>query len=64
VIVLGDDGTMDTVLCCTKCGAELRYNFEGTPVEEPAEDLAYDEFVAWAIDDATSEHTCDETEEG
>jgi RNase P subunit RPR2 len=26
---LSDDGTLDTVVTCSECGAELRYNFDG-----------------------------------
>lgn len=62
MIVLGDDGTMDTVVRCTECGAELRYNFDPAAAEsDAAEDDGkdpYDEFVTWAIDDATNEHAC------
>lgn len=66
-IELTDDGTLDTVLRCTDCGEELRYNY--TP-DEPTERLSrdrdltdagkdYDAFVLWAIDDATADHECD-----
>jgi len=67
-IVLSDDGTLDTVLVCTECRAHFRYNFashmEGADEAEPANDDAYDQFVAWAIADAAEEHECMLTEEG
>jgi hypothetical protein len=68
-IELTDDGTLDTVLRCTDCGAELRYNYDGPSEIEAgnvddamsalaAADAEYDAFVEWAIDDATAEHAC------
>ena len=61
-IVLSDDGTMDTVLRCTECGEEMRYTFEPHEPEEGGtpEDRQYEEFIEWAIEDAESEHECDE----
>jgi transcription elongation factor Elf1 len=56
-IELTDDGTMDTVLRCSECGEEFRYNFDPGPDEEDGED-AYNAFVDWAIEDAESEHEC------
>ena len=54
---LGDDGTLDTVIVCDHCGAELRYNFE--PDEEGREgDGAYDEFIDWCLAEAPSDHVC------
>ena len=68
-IELTDDGTLDTVLRCSACGEELRYNYdggrllcEGTPGE--AETQSYDDFVNWAIEDVESEHKCSKTEDG
>ncbi len=55
---LADDGTMDTVISCDDCGAELRYNFDPGPDEADGEE-AYDAFVAWCIEDAESEHECE-----
>lgn len=54
VIMLADDGTLDTVLSCSRCGEELRYNFQAASDD----DQDYEEFVSWAIDDATDDHTC------
>ncbi len=58
---LSDDGTLDTVISCAKCGAEFRYNFdgEGEPQEADTESSAYDRFVEWALEDAAEEHDCD-----
>jgi len=57
-IVLGDDGTLDTVLHCTDCGQEFRYNFDPSNDigEDQSPDDAYDAFVAWAIEDAAGQH--------
>lgn len=32
-IVLSDDGTLDTVLECNKCGKEFRFNYDPGPDE-------------------------------
>lgn len=65
-IVLIDDGTLDTVLRCTECDEEFRYNFD--PIlemeEEDNPDDAYDAFIDWAIKDATDEHECDDGQGG
>ena len=66
MIQLGDDGTMDTVLVCSDCGAEMRYNFDGDYDSVDLDGLsgvtseaaAYDRFVAWAMADAREEHVC------
>lgn len=47
---LGDDGTLDTVIVCNRCGQELRFNFDG--------DGGYDAFVAWCFETAADEHDC------
>lgn len=61
---LGDDGTLDTVIVCEDCGAELRYNYN--PSEEQDEDTtdeeAYEDFIDWALDDAENEHECEPEE--
>ena len=59
-IELTDDGTLDTVLRCSACGEELRYNYDGQADHEHERDdgKAYDRFVDWAIEDAESEHEC------
>ena len=64
MIYLGDDGTMDTVLVCSECGEEMRYNYDPTAECEHGEDCKageahYDDFVAWAIEDATADHECE-----
>lgn len=55
---LKDDGTFDTVICCTECGEEQRYNWEPDSIEHCEE--TYDEFVAWAIEDFDESHVCEE----
>jgi hypothetical protein len=85
-IELTDDGTMDTVLRCSECGEEIRYNYDPSGNEDRAEELTeeytrqeralpvftmsrvedrvnetlYDEWVKWAIEDATESHVCGE----
>jgi hypothetical protein len=53
MMLLGDDGTLDTVIVCSECGAEMRYNFDGSDGEE------YADFVEWAKDDAADDHECE-----
>lgn len=67
-IELPDDGTLDTVVRCSRCGEEMRYNYDGSDTaetaEEPAETdpealaQAYDVFVEWAQEDAEDQHDC------
>lgn len=59
-IYLTDDGTMDTVLRCDRCGEEMRYNYDGS--SEGDGEQTYDEFVDWAISDAEKLHDCEETD--
>jgi hypothetical protein len=83
---LGDEGTLDTVIVCGECGAELRYNYDDGPRDEQDDEdrraelrishpiaseqaielllgeQLYDEFVAWAIEDAEDSHICGEDE--
>lgn len=69
---LSDDGTMDTVVRCAECGAELRYTFSGdahtSECADASECACYDTFVDECIEDAESEHECNpepsEPEEG
>ena len=62
-IALSDDGTMDTVLVCTDCREEFRYNFDAEwhddDCREDKDCGCYDVFVSWAIEDAESEHDCE-----
>ena len=64
-MLLGDDGTLDTVIVCSECGAEMRFNFDGEHLDENATEQecsdAYDEFVAWAKEQATEDHECEVT---
>ena len=60
-IELTDDGTFDTVLRCSDCGEEMRYNYANSTHESgDSEDIdnSYDTFVIWAIEDATADHEC------
>lgn len=54
---LGDDGTMDTVIRCDECGAEMRYLYDGEPQGGQVE--SYDEFVEWCISDFDKDHECE-----
>lgn len=53
---LGDDGTMDTVIVCDDCGAELRFNFDGENIDPEDDGEAYDAFVQWALEEADEAH--------
>lgn len=61
---LSDDGTMDTVVTCEDCGQDARYNWGGEcgheNGEHPNEGDCYDAFVEWALEDAETEHECEE----
>lgn len=52
-MALADDGTLDTVIVCSVCGQEYRYN------ADELWETPYDEFIAWAIEDATGVHESD-----
>lgn len=55
---VGDDGTLDTVIVCNRCGEEMRYNYDGDSELETYDDFV--DFVDWALEDAADSHTCDE----
>jgi RNase P subunit RPR2 len=60
---LTDDGTMDTVVRCTNCGEEMRFNFDpdgpdGIEEDKDAATAAYDAFVEECIETAEDEHDC------
>jgi hypothetical protein len=65
-IELTDDGTMDTVLRCSECGEEFRFNYSSGPEEANAEtetsdadaEAHYDEWVASCIEEMEAEHEC------
>ena len=59
-INLGDDGSLDTVLVCDECGAEMRYNYDDT--DHSGNPDAYEEFVDWAIADASDQHSCQDAD--
>ena len=55
MIELIDDGTLDTVVRCTKCGKEFRGTF--TPeLHDDSDD--YRAYVEWLIEETTEEHEC------
>lgn len=58
MIELRDDGTMDTVVGCSECGHEMRFNFDPGPDEEGFQD--YDDFIDECIETMEEEHECDE----
>lgn len=58
-IELSDDGTLDTVLKCSDCGEEFRYNFDPDSDGDASDSKAYNDFVQWAIDNATDDHDCE-----
>ncbi len=71
-IQLSDDGTMDTVIRCTECGQEYRFNYDGgmdngTDENQPQrEQDALDAYDAW-VDDCIAgieaEHVCSSNDE-
>lgn len=56
---LGDDGTLDTVIYCSECGVEQRYNFDPA-MPDTIDDIEsdYASFVDWCLEDFDSEHEC------
>lgn len=61
--VLVDDGTMDTVIKCTVCGQECRYNYDPSATED-GDDYDYDSFVEDCFTEMTDEHTCEDVDNG
>ena len=55
---LTDDGTLDTVVRCTECGQECRYNYDGGDVSEDEGPDSYDAFIEWCFEDANDSHDC------
>ncbi len=62
-IKLIDDGTPDTVLECSECGKEIRYNYVNSRHNEARLDPGnlYDKWVIQIIEDETQEHECEVT---
>jgi len=59
MIRLTDDGTLDTVLECSECLAEMRYNYGATMEGIVEEDrLSYPHWIDQLIEDETQEHEC------
>lgn len=50
---LGDDGSLDTVLVCDKCGVEDRYTFAESGFDD------YEAFLEWAYENSAEEHICE-----
>lgn len=57
-IVLVDDGTLDTVVRCADCGAELRYNYSESDSGIEHQHLSYADFVKECIEDMERDHDC------
>jgi len=64
---LGDDGTFDTVIYCSECGQEQRYNYDSS---DPPEDWdcfkvdgeqpdTYAAWVDWCLEDFEGDHVCE-----
>ena len=51
-IVLGDDGTMDTVVYCRECYREYRGTFDGS-------DRNYKAFIKYLIESVEEDHICE-----
>lgn len=58
-ILLGDDGTLDTVVYCSECRHEYRGNYDPGPDNNGSED-DYDGFVNSFIEEIEAEHVCGE----
>lgn len=56
MIILIDDGTLDTVLECTDCRRDMRYNFSNDAID----DITYDDWVDEIIMSEAEDHRCDE----
>lgn len=54
MFTLSDDGTLDTVLTCSECGQDERYNYDPSG----GRTLSYNQFVLWSIKDAEDIHEC------
>lgn len=52
MMMLGDDGTLDTVIVCGDCDTEFRFNFDGEGESE------YHAFVEICKHDADANHAC------
>ncbi len=57
--LLGDDGTLDTVIYCSECGEEARYNYDGGDIDEETAPQSYDAFIDWCLENFESEHECE-----
>ena len=55
-IELTDDGTLDTVLRCSDCGEEMRYNYDAG-FEQPEDAAGSSVFTGWAGGATMAERT-------
>ncbi len=61
-MLLGDDGTLDTVIVCSECGAEMRYSHDGDfdgDSDDRTDEQRHADFVAWAKEDSAEQHECE-----
>lgn len=54
-----DDGTMDTVIRCDKCGEEIRFTAAECNSDSEEDGDTYDNFVQWCIEECEDDHVCD-----
>lgn len=58
MIILVDDGTLDTVLKCQDCGHVERYSFAGDLGEVKDAPLNYEQHVRNCKEDFLNDHEC------
>lgn len=58
MIFLTDDGTLDTVLECSDCGEQMRYNYPTAMDEDEGDYIYYERWTDQIITDETQEHEC------
>jgi len=61
MITLIDDGTLDTILKCTDCGEEFRFNFspeDDVLLIKTGDQSPYDQFVEECKQEVIDEHDC------
>lgn len=57
---LTDDGTMDTVVACSECGVELRYNYDPDAAYPAGSSAGYIAFTEECRKDAAEDHEDDD----
>jgi len=58
MIYLSDDGTLDTVLACSDCREEFRFNYDPDIELDDTLTWTYDDFVLDCIAEIKDEHEC------